>query len=80
MKQALLSKPGEIVLRSVERPEVGPGDLLIRVSYAGVCGSDLHSFRGSHPFRSAPVVLGHEVSGTVAAMGDAVRALSWTTA
>lgn len=75
MKQMLLQSVGEMVARDVAMPVPGPGELVIRVAYAGVCGSDLHSFRGTHPFRSAPVVLGHELSGTVAAKGAAVEGL-----
>jgi len=73
MKQTLLKAAGEVILQDVGLPIPQPDELLIRVSYAGVCGSDKHSFRGSHPFRSAPVVLGHELSGTVAAMGASVE-------
>jgi len=72
MKQALLQATGQIVIQQVDDLPVGPDDILIRVAYTGVCGSDLHSFRGTHPFRSAPVVLGHEVSGTIAALGAQV--------
>lgn len=72
MKQALLQATGQIVIQQVDDLPAGPDDILIQVAYTGVCGSDLHSFRGTHPFRSAPVVLGHEVSGTIAALGAQV--------
>jgi L-iditol 2-dehydrogenase len=68
----MLQETGVVEIVDVEVPQVGPRDVLICVHYAGVCGSDLHSFAGRHPFRHAPVVLGHEVSGTVVRVGDEV--------
>jgi L-iditol 2-dehydrogenase len=72
MKVAMLEAAGRVVLR--EEPDVRPGsgELLIRTTYAGVCGSDLHAFQGVHPFRKPPVILGHEVAGTVAEIGAGV--------
>ena len=46
-------------------PEVGPGEVLIKVAYAGVCGSDMIIYQGVHPRAKAPLVLGHEFSGTI---------------
>lgn len=76
MRVALLRQAGEIVIE--DRPMLVPaaGEVLIQVVYAGVCGSDLHSFEGTHPFRHPPVVLGHEVSGTIAAVGEGVTGLA----
>jgi L-iditol 2-dehydrogenase len=73
MKAAVLTDIARIEVREVTCKDVGPGDLLIRTAYAGVCGSDLHAFRGKHPFRKPPVVLGHELAGTVVACGGDVR-------
>ncbi|MBC7236625.1 MAG: alcohol dehydrogenase catalytic domain-containing protein [Chloroflexi bacterium] len=76
MKAALLETEGRIAIVEAERPSIGPDDVLIRVAYAGVCGSDLHSFEGSHPFRKPPVILGHELSGTVVERGERVESLA----
>ena len=46
-------------------PEVGPGEVLIKVAYAGVCGSDMIIYQGVHPRAKAPLVMGHEFSGTI---------------
>ncbi|MBN1399792.1 MAG: alcohol dehydrogenase catalytic domain-containing protein [Anaerolineae bacterium] len=73
MKAATLVATGQVVVDQVDDLSVGPSDVLIKVAYAGVCGSDLHSFEGTHPFRKPPVVLGHEVSGTVAQVGSQVH-------
>ncbi len=74
MKAARLETEGRIEIVEIERPGVGPDDVLIEVAYAGVCGSDLHSFEGSHPFRKPPTVLGHELSGTIVEVGSNVGA------
>lgn len=72
MKAAMLQSTRIVEIIEVEAPRVGPHDVLIAVHYAGVCGSDLHSFTGRHPFRHAPVILGHELSGTVSRVGEQV--------
>lgn len=51
----------------------GPSEIQIRVSYCGICGTDLHIFHGAMDHRvHMPQVLGHEMSGTVAAVGSGV--------
>ena len=58
-------------LESVPVPQIGSGEMLVRVHSSGVCGTDLKKIStGSH---SAPRIFGHETSGTVAAVGDNVR-------
>ncbi len=53
----------------------GPGEVAVRVRYAGICGTDLHIARGHFDGRVAPgAVLGHEASGAVAAVGEGVEA------
>lgn len=69
MKVARLVKDQRIQIEEVETPVCGPDELLIKTRYAGVCGSDLHAFKGQHPFRKPPVVLGHETVGSVAEAG-----------
>jgi len=54
MKAAVLVETGKIDIREMDRPILGPDDLLIETTYAGVCGSDLHAFRGKHPSESRP--------------------------
>jgi (R,R)-butanediol dehydrogenase / meso-butanediol dehydrogenase / diacetyl reductase len=52
----------------------GPGQVQIRVSYCGICGTDLHIFHGAMDHRvKMPQVLGHEMSGTIAAVGAGVQ-------
>ena len=73
MKAAVLVETGKIDIREIDRPILGRDDLLIKTAYAGVCGSDLHAFRGKHPFRKPPVILGHELAGTVVECGGDVQ-------
>jgi len=72
MKAARLEAIGGFVVREVEKPVPGPDDLLVRVEAAGICGTDRHLFHGEFPCHP-PVTLGHEFSGIVEAIGDAVR-------
>lgn len=75
MRAAFLESTGHLVMKDVPIPRItGPDDVLIQVKNVGVCGSEVHAFEGTHPFRHAPVILGHEMSGVVAAMGPGVRA------
>jgi len=75
MKQAVMTQPGVIEYRDIQRPQAGPGEVLIQIRRIGVCGSDIHVYHGMHPYTSYPVVQGHEVSGTVAELGEGVSGL-----
>ncbi|HSM01144.1 MAG TPA: zinc-binding dehydrogenase [Acidimicrobiia bacterium] len=57
-------------------PEPGPGELVVRVDAAGICRSDVHYRAGTRPVPSLPLVPGHEVAGTVTAVGEAVESPS----
>lgn len=72
MKVAVLHGIRDLRLDEVPRPDVGPGDLLIKVRSAGICGTDLH-FRHMGPrFPDQPMPLGHEFAGEVIEAGPAV--------
>jgi L-iditol 2-dehydrogenase len=67
MLAAVYRAKGDVRLETVPVPEIGPGEILIRVHTCGICGTDLKKIAtGSH---SAPRIFGHETSGTVAAVG-----------
>ena len=77
MRALQLEEPGRISI--VERPwpaAPGAGEVLVRVRMVGYCGSDLTSFRGANPLISYPRLLGHEIAGTVEALGDGVDGLA----
>jgi L-iditol 2-dehydrogenase len=65
--------PGHVALVEREPRAPGPGEVLIEVHGAGICGTDLHIEAGEFPSRP-PVTMGHEVAGCVAALGDGVDA------
>lgn len=62
MLQAVMTEPGRIELREVDRPTPRDNQVIIQIKRIGVCGSDIHVFHGLHPHTSYPVVQGHEVS------------------
>src|SRR5688500_15601966 len=71
MRALVCHGAGVLVVAEVPVPEPGPHDALLRVSHCGVCGTDLH-----HVFATdapGPLVLGHEYSGVVVAVGAEVR-------
>src|SRR5215211_3042938 len=67
-------RPKAVELRELPVPEIGEGDVLLRVGAVSVCGSDIHQYHNkqSWPVR-VPVVLGHEFGGQVARIGKRVR-------
>jgi 2-desacetyl-2-hydroxyethyl bacteriochlorophyllide A dehydrogenase len=71
MRQVVLQEPGTFVLRDVPPPEPAPGEALVRIRRVGVCGSDLHAFRNTHPAYSFPRVLGHELGGDIVSVNGA---------
>ncbi len=75
MRAAHLVEPGRIDIRTVPDPEAGPGEVIVRVERALTCRTDLKAFRRGHPFIPMPGPFGHQVSGTVAAVGPDVRGL-----
>lgn len=66
--------PGNMELMDVPRPKPGPGQVMVEIAYAGICGSDLHIQDGDIQLNlRLPVVMGHEFSGTVAEVGEGVQ-------
>lgn len=75
MKAAVLHAPNQpMTIEDVEIDKPGRREVLIRTAVAGLCHSDLHFIEGMRPF-PLPAVLGHEVAGIVAAVGEGVRDL-----
>jgi L-iditol 2-dehydrogenase len=76
MRAAVLIEPGRIEMEERPIPSPGPGDVLIRVSSVGVCGSDTHYYRhgrvGSFVVEQ-PLVLGHEAAGVIVGVGERVN-------
>jgi 2-desacetyl-2-hydroxyethyl bacteriochlorophyllide A dehydrogenase len=75
-RAVVIEKPGVMSVTAVEPATPGPGEALVRVAYAGICGSDREVYAGHRPapYVRYPVVPGHEWSGTVSAVGPGVDA------
>ena len=71
MKAAVITAPGEIAIEEVADPTPGDNDVVVEVAAVGICGTDLHIFEGEFAPK-LPIVPGHEMSGTVVAVGRSV--------
>ncbi|HEY0759339.1 MAG TPA: zinc-binding alcohol dehydrogenase family protein [Acidisarcina sp.] len=65
MRALAIKSPGTAGLIEVPKPEPREGELLLRVRYVGMCGSDLNSFRGKNPLVTFPRIPGHEIAATI---------------
>lgn len=72
MKRLVISEPNKVELEDIEIPEPGSNEILLKIAYCGICGSDLHAFRGDHPFIPLPATPGHEFSAKVEKLGENV--------
>lgn len=73
MKVVICEAPGRLVLSDRPEPDPpAPGWAVVEVGHVGICGTDYHIYGGKHPYLEYPRVMGHEVSGRVAAVGDGV--------
>ena len=85
MKSIVCEAPGRLRMVHGPIPVAAEGEVLMRVRRIGVCGTDMHIFRGTQPFLSYPRVMGHELSGEVVtappgselAPGDQVYAMPY---
>lgn len=74
MRAMVLETPGEpLQLRDVPVPQPGEEQVLLRVRACGVCRTDLHIVDGELPDPKIPLILGHQIVGTVVQVGDRVR-------
>lgn len=74
MKAAVIREYGRIGLEEVGKPELKDKNILVRVKYASICGSDQHIFKGEfHPRTKLPLIAGHEFAGVVDAVGTGVK-------
>lgn len=72
MKQIFADQLNSVVLREVPVPEPAAGEVRVRTTYAGICGSDTHGISGQHAFLLPPYVPGHEATGIVESVGEGV--------
>ncbi|EFU39113.1 Alcohol dehydrogenase GroES domain protein [Paenibacillus vortex V453] len=70
MKGIVCNRIGEFQYREdLPEPQLLDGEAIIRIKRIGICGTDLHAFRGNQPFFTYPRILGHELSGVIEKVG-----------
>ena len=69
MRVAMYYHNRDVRLEEMPVPKIGPGEMLMRITASGICGSDVLEW---YRIKKAPIVLGHEVAGEIAAVGDGV--------
>ena len=83
MRASVLHGPRRITVEERGRPSPGPHEVLIRVNSVGICGSDTHYYEHGRIGRfvvEQPLILGHEASGVIEAVGENVTVMSGATA
>jgi len=75
MLQAKLVDSEKIKLENVPIHNLKKEEVLIKIKTCGICGSDIHAYKGKHPFVHPPIVLGHEFSGIIYRLGSEVNSL-----
>jgi len=75
LKAALIRRPYSLDIVDVDVPSVKPGEALVKVHACGVCGTDIHIYEGVMPWARLPLIPGHELSGVVVEVGEAVSSL-----
>lgn len=71
MTALVYEAPYEMPMRKVDIPTPQPDEVLIRVAYSGICGSELSGFEGKNALRKPPLIMGHEFSGWIEKLGQA---------
>lgn len=73
MRAALIDQIRSVKLVDIPEPQIHKGnEVKIQVKTTGICGSELHAYHGTHPFRIPPLVSGHEFAGVIVEIGYAV--------
>ncbi|MBN1352649.1 zinc-dependent alcohol dehydrogenase family protein [candidate division KSB1 bacterium] len=73
MKAAVFLNYNKIEIRDIPKPEPGDNEVVLKVGACGVCGTDYHIYTGQLKAAKPPVVLGHELTGTIISMGKHVK-------
>ena len=71
MPAAVFYAPRDFRLEEIDVPTIGPGEVLVRVRAAGICGTDVRIMKGGKKV-AAPIIIGHELAGEVASVGEGV--------
>jgi threonine dehydrogenase-like Zn-dependent dehydrogenase len=74
MKTLVWEAPRVMALHEQAEPAVAPGEVVIKVAYAGICGSELSGYLGHNALRVPPLIMGHEFAGEIVALGEGAQA------
>jgi threonine dehydrogenase-like Zn-dependent dehydrogenase len=75
MKAAVVEKPNVITIKQVPVPTIDDHEVLIKVKYTGICGTDWSIYTGKYAADRLPLIAGHEFSGTIAQVGKKTKGL-----
>jgi 2-desacetyl-2-hydroxyethyl bacteriochlorophyllide A dehydrogenase len=70
MRTIVCEEPNRFELKETNTPVAAAGEALIRIRRIGICGTDLHAFKGNQPYFVYPRILGHELAGEIAEIGE----------
>lgn len=70
MKSIICEQPDSFIVKEVEVPQHKEGEAVINIKRIGICGTDLHAYKGNQPFFTYPRVLGHELAGDIDWVGE----------
>jgi len=73
MKALMLTEYLKLEYKNVPEPQIGPGEVLLRIKAGAICGSDIQGYDGSTGRRVPPIIMGHEASGVIEAIGSEVN-------
>ena len=74
MRQLQVPKPLEVVIGRIPEIEPAENEVQVDIAFCGICGSDVHAYRGVHPFVPTPAYPGHEGAGVIAKLGEGAEA------
>ena len=75
MKSIVINSPGNVEIKEVDKPVLKEGEVLLKILYGGICGSDLGTYRGTFAYVSYPRTPGHEFSAEIVEVGENNRGL-----
>ncbi|HCU22891.1 MAG TPA: hypothetical protein DF698_08455 [Candidatus Atribacteria bacterium] len=71
--QAYIPQAYQLQFREIDKPVTAPGKVIVEIVRIGICGSDIHAFKGKHPLVSFPLIQGHELSGFIVEVGEGIN-------
>ncbi|MDR1933023.1 MAG: alcohol dehydrogenase catalytic domain-containing protein [Spirochaetales bacterium] len=74
MKAVFIEQPYKVKFINAPEPVIkNPDEVKIHIAFTGICGSEVHAYKGTHPTRLPPIISGHESSGVISEIGCAVK-------